>query len=79
MDLQTEKIELVKLLLETESREVINEIKAVFKKRGNDFYDDLPQYVKESIEKGLKEIEAGEVYEHNWVMQDVKNKYGLNG
>jgi predicted transcriptional regulator len=79
MDLQAEKIELVKLLLETESREVINEIKAVFKKRGNDFYDDLPQYVKDSIETGLREIEAGEVYDHNWVMQDVKSKYGLNG
>jgi len=79
MDLQAEKIELVRLLLETESREVINEIKAVFKKQGNDFYDDLPQHVKDSIEKGIKEIETGEFYEHEWVMQDIKNKYGLNG
>jgi len=78
MDLQAEKIELVKLLLETESRDVINEIKAVFKKQGNDFYDDLPQHVKESIEIGLKEIEAGEVYDHNWVMQDIKTKYGIS-
>ena len=62
MDLQSEKIELVKLLLETESREVINEIKAVFKKQGNDFYDDLPQHVKDSIERGLKDIEAGEAF-----------------
>ncbi len=77
MDLQSEKIELVKLLLETESSEVINEIKAIFKKQGNDFYDDLPQHVKDSIETGIKEIEAGEVYEHNWVMQDMKTKYGI--
>jgi predicted transcriptional regulator len=78
MDLQAEKIELVKLLLETESSEVINEIKAVFKRQGNDFYDDLPQHVKDSIEKGLKEIEQGEIYEHATVMQGIKTKYGLN-
>jgi predicted transcriptional regulator len=78
MDLQAEKIELVKLLLETESRDVINEIKAVFKKQGNDFYDDLHQHVKDSIEIGLKEIEDGEVYDHNWVMKDIKTKYGIS-
>ncbi|MDB5114758.1 MAG: hypothetical protein JWQ79_250 [Mucilaginibacter sp.] len=78
MDVQSEKIELVKLLLETESRDVLNEIKAIFKKQGNDFYDDLPQHVKDDIEAGLKDVEAGNVYDHNWVMQDVKTKYGLN-
>lgn len=78
MDLQSEKIELVKLLLETESREVLDEIKAIFKKQGNDFYDDLPQHVKEDIEAGLKDIEEGRVYDHNWVMQEARVKYGLN-
>lgn len=77
MDLQSEKIELVKLLLETESREVINEIKAVFKRQGNDFYDDLPQHVKDDIEEGLKEVEEGKFYEHDWVMQEARAKYGL--
>jgi len=47
-------------------------------KTDNDFYDDLPQQVKDSIEIGLKEIEAGEVYEHNWVIQNVKDKFGLS-
>jgi predicted transcriptional regulator len=78
MDLQAEKIELVKLLLETENSEVIKEIKAIFKRQGNDFYDDLPQHVKDSIEISLKEVESGEVYEHSWVMQDIKNKYVTN-
>lgn len=76
--MQSEKIELVKLLLETESREVLDEIKAIFKKQGNDFYDDLPQHVKEDIEAGLKDIEEGRVYDHNWVMQEARVKYGLN-
>jgi hypothetical protein len=78
MDLQSEKIELVKLLLETESREVINEIKAVFKKQGNDFYDELPQHIKDDIDAGIKDIEEGKVYDHKWVMQEARTKYGLN-
>jgi hypothetical protein len=75
MDLQAEKIELVKLLLETESQDVIDEIKAVFKKQGNDFYDDLPQHVKDSIERGLKDIEDGNVYGHDEVMQDIYYRF----
>lgn len=77
MNLQSEKIELVKLLLETESREVIDEIKAIFKKQGNDFYDDLPQHVKDGIEAGLKDIEEGNLHEHDWVMQEARARYGL--
>ena len=69
---------MVKLLLETENHEIINEIKAIFKKRGNDFYDDLPQDVKDSIEKGLTDIEAGDVYDHDWVIKDIKGKYGIS-
>lgn len=79
MNLQAEKLELMKLLLETESKDVINEIKAVFKKRGNDFYDELPQSVKDDIEISIKQIDAGEVYDHEWVMQDIKSKYGISG
>jgi predicted transcriptional regulator len=77
MDLQTEKIELVKLLLETENQSVLDEIKAIFQKQGHDFFEDLPQHVKNSIEAGLKDIDDGNVYEHEEVMQDIKTRYGL--
>jgi len=77
MDLQTEKIELVKLLLETDNQSVLDEIKAIFQKQGHDFFEDLPQHVKNSIEAGLKDIDDGNVYEHEEVMQDIKTRYGL--
>ena len=77
MDLQAEKIELAKLLLETNDRNVLDEIKAVFEKQGHDFYDDLPQHVKDSIEAGIKDVEEGNVYEHEEVMQNNKTRYGL--
>lgn len=48
------------------------------KEHNADFYDDLPQAVKDSIETGIKEIEAGELFDHDWVMQEIKNKFGFS-
>jgi predicted transcriptional regulator len=63
--------------LETESAEIIEQIKAIFKKDGHDFFDDLPQHVKDSIEAGLKDIDAGDVFEHDEVMHNINIKYGI--
>lgn len=76
MDIQAEKLEIMKLLLEVDSPEILDEVKAVFKKNGYDFYDDLPPLIKESIEAGLKDIANNKVYDHDFVMQDVKTRYG---
>jgi hypothetical protein len=38
MDIQAEKIELVKMLLDTEDTTLIEQIKALFKTREEDFY-----------------------------------------
>lgn len=64
----------MKLLLETESEEIISQLKSVFKREAYDFYDDLPQHVKEDIEAGLEDIKNGDVYEHESVMRDIKVK-----
>lgn len=77
MDIQAEKLEIMKLLLEVNSPEILSEVKAVFKNKRYDFYDDLPLSVKDSIEAGLKDIEEGKIYNHNYVMQDIQSKYGL--
>ncbi len=77
MDIQAEKLELVKLLMETESEEVINSIKAVFKKTGHDFWNDLPEHVKESINRGLEDVRNKNPYEHDLVMKESRSKYGL--
>jgi len=77
MDLQAEKIELMKLLLETDSEEIIAQIKSVFKREEYDFYDDLPEHVKESIQRGLDDVKEGKVRDHESVMHDIKVKYGI--
>ena len=47
MDLQTEKIELAKRLLETDDESVLRQIKKVFESHDKDFWSDLPNHVKE--------------------------------
>ena len=74
MDIQAQKIELAKLLLETENPSVIEDIKDVFAKylTKKDFWDDLTEEQKEEIAEAEKEIERGEVYS----FQEMKAKYG---
>ncbi|RVU01989.1 hypothetical protein EOD41_08535 [Mucilaginibacter limnophilus] len=76
MDLQAEKIELVKLLLEVEDEQTLNEIKAVLH-HDYDFYDDLPEAVKDSIEQALEDVEKGNVRSHEEVIKEMKSKYGI--
>lgn len=78
MNIEAEKIELLKLILETENEEVIQEIKSVFKKQETDFWYDLPDSVKESINRGLEDVEANRIQNHDFVMKGIKVRYGLN-
>ena len=72
MDLQTEKIELAKRLLDTEDEALLEEVKAVFESREKDFWDDLPQYVKDGIATSRKQIEQRLLTPHEEVMKKYK-------
>ena len=60
MDIQLEKIELMKLLKETENPSVIMAIKEIFKKEKTDWWDELSEEQKDEIELGEKQIQNGE-------------------
>jgi hypothetical protein len=60
MDIQTEKIELAKRLLDTEDQNIINAVKSVFKNFDiENKWGDLPEKVVFDIEESLKQIDAG--------------------
>jgi hypothetical protein len=61
MDIQFEKIELIKKLLETNDESVIESIKSIFKKEKNDFWDELSIAEKNAIEEGLEDVKNGNV------------------
>ena len=72
MDIQLDKIELMKLLKETENPSVIEAIKKIFAKEKSDWWDELPDAAKEGIEEGLKDFEEGRFVSY----EEVKTKLG---
>lgn len=71
MNIQSEKIELVKMLLDTENPKIIESIKKIFKKeKTSDFWDDLSIEQRKEIEKGSLEIKNGEVTDYDTFMQE---------
>jgi len=70
MDIQAEKIKLVKMLLDTENPKIIESIKKIFKKeKTSDFWDDLSIEQRKEIEKASLEIKNGEVMDYDTFMQ----------
>jgi len=69
MDVQVEKIELAKRLLETDDEAVLLQIKEVFENNDKDFWNDLPEHVKAGIERGQKQAAEGKLTPHDEVMK----------
>ena len=68
MDIQLEKLELIKMLAETEDPSIIMSIRKIFKKEKKDWWDELTQQQKEEIELGIKQIERGEVVSYESIL-----------
>ncbi|WP_242206215.1 hypothetical protein [Aestuariivivens insulae] len=65
MNIQAEKIELIKMLLDTDNPKIIESIRKIFKKeRTSDFWDDLSLQQREEIENASIEIENGKVTDY---------------
>jgi len=70
MNIQTEKIELAKLLLNTNNPKIIQAIKQIFKKENvSDFYDELSQTEKEEIKKASHEVNEGKTIDYNTFLE----------
>jgi len=72
MNIQSEKLELVRLIVETDNPSILASIKELFHKESQeDFWNALPGDQRAEILEGLKEVEAGEVVDY----QDFINKH----
>lgn len=71
MNIEAEKIVLVKRLLDTDDEVVLNQLKEVFERNEKDFWNDLPEHVKQGIERSKQQAEAGLFTPHD----DVMKKY----
>jgi len=66
MNIQAEKLEIMRLILETDNPGILKSIKNIFKKKSQiDFWDTLPEDQKDDILKGIEEVNNGEVADYD--------------
>jgi len=59
MDLQTSKIELVKMILEIDNFDLIQSISNILKRKETDFYTELTTDEKEETKLGIQQLDNG--------------------
>ena len=70
MDLQSAKIEIIRMVLETDNPGILETIRRIFRKEESpDFWLSLPQEEKDEILKGLQEIELGELVDYEELLK----------
>ena len=60
MDLQSSKLELVKMIININSQKTINKLLNILKSEQEDFWFDLSEMEKKEIELGIKQLDAGQ-------------------
>jgi len=71
MNIQLEKLELIKLLAETNDESIITSIKNIFNLEKKDWWDELSEEQKFEIEEGERQIKRGEFIP----FEDLMKKY----
>jgi hypothetical protein len=79
MNLQAKKLELVQLIINTKKPLTLRKVEDVLKgEKESDWWDEISDAERQSIEKGLAEADRGELIPHETVMKEVKAKYKLD-
>ena len=71
MDIQLEKINLIKIIADTNDVSVIQSFKDFFKVEKKDWWDELSDEQKFEIEEGERQINSGEFV----LYEDIMKKY----
>ena len=78
MDIPALKLDLVQKILNTKNPSLLKKINHIFQKEvEQDWWDQLPKEVQNSIVEGIQDIEEGNVFTHDQVIQEAKQKYGF--
>ena len=74
MNIQTQKISLAKMILETYNPTILESVKNIFlKAKQQDFWETMPEEQKLEIEKGLSQIVSEDTVDYESVMRIYRN------
>ena len=78
MDIQSLKLDLVQKILNTDKPSLLSKIDKIFQKEEkNDWWDQLPIEIQDSIKEGIDDIHKGNTFSHDQVVQEAKQKYSF--
>ena len=60
MDIRLDKLELMKMLMETENPSVLQAIRKIFQKEEKDWWDDLTEEQQNILNESMEQYEKGE-------------------
>ena len=70
MNIQAEKIEIMKMILETNNPGILKSVKNIFRESTKtDFWETISQEQKDDILQGIEDIENGEVVDYKDFMK----------
>lgn len=72
MSIATIKLDLAKKIIDTDDKEIIGYIKAIFDGQSEHWFEELPANVQASVERGIAQSENGEGRPHSEVMKKYK-------
>ena len=73
MNIQAEKLELIRMLLNTKKPSVLASIRKIFEKEEKgDFWNKLSEEEKEDIKLGVEELDKGKKYPYDEIMSKHK-------
>lgn len=69
MNIQTQKLQVMKLILETDNAEVLESVRILLTKESRaDFWNTLSNEQKQEIEAGIAETDSGETVDYETIM-----------
>ncbi len=71
MDIQTTKLELLKVILENENSEFIQRVADFVKNEKKDFWNELSQSEQSDIKKGIEELESGKRVSYESLLKKI--------
>ena len=73
MNIQAQKINLAKMILETDNPTILESVKNIFvKAKQQDFWETMPVEQKQEIEKGLSDILREDTVEYESIMKKYR-------
>ncbi len=76
MNVQTKKLELVQLILNTDKPALLDKVSQLLKQEKEvDWWEEIHETVQESIDIALKQADNGELIPHQDVIKEARAKY----